>query len=150
MSVFDKFKRTVDIPGLKEDLKKSKSGKNDFPTVPEGNYEVEIEKLQPAETKSGNPALSVWFKIINGNYKNSKLFMTQPINFGFGLHKANEFLRSLGTSKEIVFDDFTQYENLLLDIAEEIVEQQDYELSYTINSKGYSEFGIEDIFEMEK
>lgn len=41
-----------------------------------------------------------------------------PLISGFGIHIANEFLRSLNLGIEIEFEDFTQYGKLIMECAE--------------------------------
>jgi hypothetical protein len=66
---------------------------------------------------------------------------------GFGIHMANEFLRSLESGVEINFEHFKQYNDMLLDITEAIeTEKLEYVLDYGENDKGYKTYKIEDVF----
>lgn len=147
--LWDKFDSAIDVEGLKKDVKEAAENGGDFKEVPIGEYEVKITKLELGETKTGNPAMKVWFKILVGEYKGSMLFMTQVLSSGFGIHKANEFLRSLGTEHDIEFNSYNQYGELLMDIAEYI---DDHKLEYGIEygQKGdFKTFDVKDIFETE-
>ena len=75
--------------------------------------------------------------------------MNQLIDEAFKIHIMNEFLRGLGTDKEIEFQSYTQYGNLLMDIQEEIDGKFEYGLKYTHNRKGFAQFEITEIFELE-
>ncbi len=89
--------------------------------VPHGEYEVKIEKMElTAAKETRKPMLSVWFKIVAGDYKNSMIFMNQVITEGFQIHIVNEFLRSLGTDVNVEFVSYKQYGNLIMDIKEVI------------------------------
>ena len=148
-NVFAKFDKQFDVKGLKEDLKSVSTNTADYKEVPFGTYEVAIEKLELVESKSGKPMVSCWMRVLEGEYKNSMLFMNQVIHAAFGLHMANEFLRSLGTALEVTFDNFSQYHNLLLNIHEAIDGNFEYAVEYGETSKGFSTFKITDVFEVQ-
>lgn len=150
MSIFDKFNQNVDIEGLKEDVKTASEGGGDFKEVPHGTYEVEVEKLEPKMSKSGKPMLSIWFKILDGEFENNRLFYNQVIHTGFGIHMANEMLRSLESDVEIDFEDFVQYEQLMMDVYENINGRLEYAIDYTANKKNpqFNDFKIIEVFEV--
>ena len=108
-----------------------------------------IEKIELRESSTKRPMVSIWMKILEGEYKGQLLFWNQVVDMGFGLHKVNEFLRSLDSGLEVQFENFTQYGNLLMDIHEAIDGKLEYGLKYSKNSKGYDEFEITDVFEVE-
>ncbi len=112
--------------------------------VPEGKYEVKIEKLELVESKKGDPMVSCWFKILGGKYKGNRIFMNQVVTQGFQIHIVNEFLRSLDTEIAIDFSGYHQYSNMLMDAAEE-ASQFVYVLDYGKN-KGFPTFKITDVF----
>ena len=150
-SIFEKFNKNIDLDGLKADVNEAKNngGLGEFKEVPLGDYEIGIEKLELKESKKGDPMVSVWFNILEGEFKNSKLFMNQVLTQGFQIHIMNEFLKSLGTDVEITFDDFTQYNNMLMDIMEKIDGKFEYALKYSENKKGYPTYSIKEIYELE-
>ena len=75
-------------------------------------------------------------------------FMNQVITQGFQIHICNTFLRSLDTGLDVVFDDFEQYANLVMDVHEKIDEQQlEFALKYGKTDKGFSTFEITEVFE---
>ena len=94
-NVFEKFDKEFDLAGLKEDLKSVGANKSEYKEVPLGTYEIKIDKLELTESKSGRPMVRCWMRILDGEYKNSIIFMNQVINISFGLHIANEFLKTL-------------------------------------------------------
>ena len=85
--------------------------------------------------------LSVWFQIINGEQKDRFIFMNQVVLQGFQIHTANEFLRSLETDETVEFKGYAKYNILILNIYEKIVNNE-YELDYQENKKGYKTFKI--------
>lgn len=149
MDIWAKFDQMVDTEGLKKDVKEVAENKIDYKEVPEGRYEVKIEKIELRQSKTGRPMVTFWFKILQGEYNNQYIFWNQVVDMGFGLHKVNEFLRSLDSGLEVQFENFTQYGNLLMDIHEAIDGKLEYGLKYSKNSKGYDEFEITDVFELE-
>ena len=148
-SIFDKFDKMVDVEGLKQDAKDAAENKMEFKEVPEGRYEVKIDKMELTESKKGRPMLTVWMKILEGEYKGQLIFYNQVVDIGFGLHNANEFLRSLDSGLDVTFENFNQYGNLIMDIHEAIDGVLEYGLKYGKNSKGYNTYEITDVFEVE-
>lgn len=154
MDIFDKFDKQFDTAALKEDEKKAaENGGGDFPEVPWGDYVVKVEQAELKESKtSGKPMVSIWFKILEGEYKNSMIFYNQVIASGFGLHMADEFLRSLETEIEVEFTSFRQYAEMLLDIAE-AAQALEYHLKYSErkakNGNSYNDYEIVEVFEAE-
>ena len=135
---FAQFDKSVDIEGLKKDVAEATSnGSGDFKEVPHGSYEVAITKLELAVSKKGNPMVTCWFKILDGDYKNSLLFMNQVVTQGFQIHLVDEFLRSLESGVEIG-----------LDVAEAIDGNKEYAIEYGEN-KGFNTFKITDVFDVD-
>lgn len=148
---FSKFDNMVDLDSLKKDIEeaKTKGGNGDYAEVPKGTYEVAIEKMELTESKtSHNPMVSVWLKILNGEWENNRLFMNQVITKGFQLHNMNEFLRSLKSTKEIEFKGYDQYANLLMDVHEEVINTHEYAIEYG-EKNGYNTFKVVEVFDIE-
>lgn len=146
---FSKFNQAFDLNALKNDIAEAaENGGGNFKEVPTGKYEVKIDKMELTESKKGDPMVSVWFKVLAGEYEGSRIFMNQVVNQGFQIHIVNTFLRSLDTGIEIGFDDFEQYGNLLLDVMEKIDEQKlEFALDYGETSKGFKTFEITEVYE---
>ena len=139
---WEEFDKDVDIENLEKDVEEASSREfGDYPDVPYGKYEVKITKLELTKSKKGDPMLSVWFQIINGEQKDRFIFMNQVILQGFQIHTANEFLRSLQTDEKVEFKGYAKYNILILNIYEKIVNNE-YELEYQENKKGYKTFKI--------
>lgn len=147
---FSKFDSIVDLEGLRKDIEDATKGASgEYAEVPLGSYEVAIEKMELTESKKGDPMVAVWFKIINGDYENSRLFMNQVITKGFQIHIVNNLLRSLGTSQEIEFKTYQQYADLLMDVHEEAVAKHEYAIEYGEN-KGYKTFKVIEVFDIDE
>ena len=148
-NLFDEFDKMIDTKALAEDVMNS-SDTPVYKEVPDGEYEVKVEKMELVATKETHkPMLSVWFKIVSGDLKGQLIFMNQVADEAFKIHIINEFLRSLSTDKDIEFVNYKQYGNLIMDVAEEIDGKFEYGLSYTHNRKGYAVFEIKEVFELE-
>lgn len=144
---FEKYDKKVDLEGLKKDIEDSSN--NDFKSVPHGNYEVAITKLELGESKKGDPMVKIWFKVVSeGEYKNSLIFMNQVITQGFQIHIVDELLRKLETDVDVHFESYSQYNEMLMDIFETIDGHFEYGLKYSDN-KGFDKFEITDVFELD-
>ena|SRR5690606_16484691 len=149
-NIWEKFDREINVEALQADIKEAAENGATFKKVPHGQYEVKIEKLELVATKeTNNPMVTIWFKVIDGEYKGSRIFMNQVVNQGFQIHIVNEFLRSLGSGIEIEFKNYSQYGQLLMDVHEAIDGKFEYALKYDQNNKGFDTFEIVEIYELE-
>ena len=146
---FSKFDKAVDLDRLKKDVEGAKENTGSFKEVPVGKYEVSVDKMELSESKKGDPMVSIWFKIISGEYKNSRLFFNQVITQGFQIHIVNELLRDMDTGLDIDFESYSQYGQLLLDVHEAVDGQLEFAIEYGEN-KGFKTFEITDVFEVEE
>ncbi len=148
-NLFDEFDKMIDTKALAEEVKNS-SDTPVYKDVPDGEYEVKIDKMELVATKETHkPMVSAWFKIVSGDLKGQLIFMNQVVDEAFKIHIVNDFLRSLSTDKEIEFVNYKQYGNLLMDVMEDIDGRFEYGLSYTHNRKGYAVFEIKEVFDLE-
>lgn len=147
---FSKFDKQVDLEGLKQDIAEAaENGSGDFKEIPAGTYEVAITKLELGESSKHDPMVKVWFKILEGEYKNSLIFMNQVVTRGFQFHIVNEFLKSLETDVDVCFESYSQYSEMLLDVFEAINGKCEFALKYGKNDKGFNTFEITDVFDVE-
>lgn len=145
---YSKFDKMVDLEGLQKDVAEAEENGGEYKEVPYGTYEVSIDKMELTESKSHKPMVSIWFKILAGEYKNSRLFFNQVIEQGFQISIVKAFLKSLDTDIEIKFESYSQFAQLLLDVNEAIDGQLEYEVKYEDN-KGFAKYTITDVFEVE-
>lgn len=146
---FSKFDKSTDLEGLKHDIQEASAngGNGDFKEIPLGNYEVKIKKLELVVSKKGNPMISCWMQILEGNYKNQLLFMNQVVTQGFQLAIARSFLRSLESGVDIVFESYSQFAQLLMDVAEAIDGKREYAVKYD-EKNGFNTFKIVEVYEI--
>lgn len=152
---FVKFDKMIDREGLLADIQRAAENSKEYTDVPSGTYEVKIERMELVETSElaknpGMPMVSIWFRILNGEYKNSCIFYNKVImgtsNDGFMIHTNNEFLRSLKSDIDIVFSSYTQYARLLFDVYEAINGKYEYALKYGENAQGFKTYEIKEVF----
>lgn len=148
-NIWEKFDKAIDVEGLQKDVQEAAENGTNFREVPHGEYEVKIEKLELVESKAGDPMVTVWFKVLAGDYKGSMIFMNQVITKGFQIHIMNEFLRSLDSGYDVEFRSYSQYGQLLMDIHEAIDGELEYLLKYSEGKKGFSNYEIVDVYEVE-
>ena len=154
-NIWDEFDKAIDTKGLAEDVKDAAENGGTLREVPESTYEVTVEKLELVKSKSGQPMVTCWMKIISGEFKNSRLFFNQVVAQGFQVHRCNEFLRALVAELddedaiEIEFKTYRQYGELLMDVAEAIDGNFEYAVEYSKNDKGYPNYEVKEVFVLE-
>lgn len=143
-NIWEKFDKEID-----KDIQKQieEAENSEFKEVPLGDYEVKVDNMELKISKSGNPMVSIWFRIVAGEFNNNLLFMNQVINMPFQIGIANKILRALDPNKNIEFETYSQYANLIMDIYEEIDGKYEYAIKYG-EKKGFSTFEVLDIFEV--
>lgn len=146
-SIWEKFDSMVDLEGLKQDIQAAAERNTERVEVPDGQYECKVEKMEMKESKSGNPMISIWFRIIAGDFKNSILFMNQTIHTGFGLHTAKKMLSDMDTGMPVDFQSFGQFANLIESVKEAIETQKlEYAVKYTTTKNDFKNFEITEVF----
>lgn len=151
---FSKFDEQVDLEALKGDVKEAEEngGTGDFPEIPDGTYVVKVDKMEVGETKDNRPMLKVQFRIIEGEHEKACLFMNRVL-FGTKndtnmIASAVTFLKNLEPSEEvgeIVFDSYSQFADLVLDVMEDIDGALEYEIEYKKDS--FNSISIKDVFD---
>ena len=149
--------KTVDTDALQDDIKDAaNSDFGDFPEIPDGDYEVSIAKMELKKSKKGDPMLSIRFEIEAGEFKGNLIFyngVMQPESqwAGLQIHHNNEMLRKIwdADDDEIKFESFSQYNDLILDIAEDVEDNDEwhYKLNQATNKKN-SDFKDLEILEV--
>jgi len=145
---WSKFDKQVDLNALKQDVKEAANNQTGFEELPLGTYAVKVDRMELKPSKKNDPMVSIWFKVIEGQNQNRLIFYNRVINQAFGIHMANEFLRSMGVSANIEFESYAQYANLLLDLSEEIEQAGlTYDLEVSEGKNGYREYKILEVYE---
>lgn len=151
---FDKINRSVDLEGLRKDVENaSANGTGDFPTIPAGKYEVALASMEIKGTKAdpNRPMLAVSFKILTGEYKNQRIFMNRVLlgtkNDANMIKSAEGWLTSLDSGVSTVFEDYKQFNQVVLDVAEAIDGKLEYAVDY--DPDRFNSISIEEVFEVE-
>lgn len=152
MGKFSKFNEAID-DDLKKNIKEAKEngGTGDYPELEEDTYHGKFEKLEVRETKDGRPMLSAMFRITEGEHKKQCLFFNRVLygtkNDANMIASAEGWLESLEPSEDIgpvAFDDYDQFADLVLDIAEDIAELE-YDVYYEPDA--FNNLHIEEVYE---
>ena len=153
---FTKFDAKVDLEGLQKDVKEAeKNGSSgDYPEVPKGKYEVAFEKIEIKGTKAepkGRPMLSAMARILDGEYKKQCVFLNRVLfgtkNDANMINSAVGWLKSLGTNVDVVFESYSQFDSLVMDIAEAVDKKLEYVIEY--DPKAFNTISIKEVFEVE-
>lgn len=141
---WDKFDKNVDMDEIKKDIEDAENGNGNRPDIPDDTYEVSVKKMELKQSKHGDPMLSIWFQIEAGEFKGSLIFyngVMQPAGqyLGLQIHNNDVILRGLKAFEddEVKFNGFNDYNDLIMDIAEEVEENDDYhyKLKQSTNAK---------------
>lgn len=156
-NMFDKWDKAIDTEGLVKDIAEAaeNGGQGNYKEVPHGDYEVAIQQMELKASKKGDPMVSIWFKVVSGEYKGSIIFYNQVITQGFQIHNCNEMLRKIASEMKekpvIEFRTYKQYGELLMDIFEAVEDNYEYGLHYTANKKNkqFSDFKVTEVYVLE-
>lgn len=156
---FSKFDEQINSEQLAKDIKEAAANQTDFPEVPKGTYIVKVEKLEIGETGpnsaggAGRPMLKGQFRIVEGEFEKQCLFINRVLfgtkNDANMIASAVGFLNKLEPSEDVgpvVFVNYSQFADLVLDIMEDIDGVLEYEVDY--DPKAFNSVSIKDVFEV--
>lgn len=126
----------------------------DYEEVPHGKYVVAIEQMEVKKTKTSNkPMLSIWFKILEGDFENNIIFYNQVIVEDFQISIAKDMLKELvakcDKAPEIKFEGYAKFNKLVMDVFELLADDYEYLLEYKAGKKGFSKYYIKEVYELE-
>lgn len=146
---FKKFQQQFPAEEMKKQTEEAK--KNEPQKIPDGEYRCKVEKMELKESSKGMPMCSIMFRIVAGDLKKQCIFYNRVLagtkNDGYMMKSNNDFLDSLDSGFEIAFEDWEQYNDLILDIFEAISKDR---LEYMVeveNDGKYATLTINDIIE---
>lgn len=159
MSIFDKYASKINAEELaasQKEITENSKGSGNYKEVPVGKYEVKVEKMEAKLSKGGNPMVSIWFKILKGDFKDSMIFYNGVFNEDWMRHRVVDFLSAIlddDTHKaeiNLILKDsnINQVNDFVLDIHEQVDGQLEYLLDYGLK-KGYNTYTIEEVFDAE-
>lgn len=157
-NIFEKFAKKIsaeELAASQKEINQNTSG-GDYPEVPVGTYEVKVEKMEAKMSKSNNPMVSIWFKILNGDFKDSMIFYNGVYQEDWMRHRVVEFLSALldddshKAEINLILKDcnINEVNDFVMDIHEQIDKHFEYLLDYGL-SKGYNTYTIKEVFDVE-
>lgn len=150
---FSKFDEQVNLDQLKKDAEEivKNGGTGDYPEIEAGTYHGKFEKLEVGETKDHRPMLKAMFRITEDPHKKQCLFLNRVLygtkNDANMIASAIGWLESLEPSEDvgpITFNSYSQFNDLVLDIAEDISELE-YDVEYDPNA--FNTISIDAVYE---
>ena len=150
---FSKFDKEVDLAQLKKDADEivKNGGTGDYPEIEAGTYHGKFEKLEMTETKDKRPMMKAMFRITGDPHRNQCLFMNRVLygtkNDANMIASAIGWLESLEPSEDIgdiKFESFSQFNDLIMDIAEDISELE-YDVEY--DPKSFNSISVSAVFD---
>ena len=156
-NIFEKYASKINAEELaasQQEINANAKGGGNYKEVPLGKYEVKVEKLECKMSKSNNPMVSVWFKILEGDYKDSMIFYNGVFYEDWMRHRVVKFLSALLDDSDhegeinliLKSNDVDTINNFCMDIHEAIDGTFEYLLDYG-TQKGYNTYIIEEVYE---
>ena len=160
---FSKFDEQVNMDELSKQIAEAKEngGTGDYDEAPAGTYEGTIEKMEVGSTKDGRPMFKVQFRISVGldgkteeyvaGFKKKKpcLFMNRVLygtkNDGNMIQSVIGWLDKLESETPVVFESYSQFNDLVLDLAEEC-EGLGLEIEYDPDK--FNSISIKDVWDL--
>ena len=147
---FKKFNKEFPAEEMKKQMKEAAEnggGSN----LPDGEYIAKLDKMELGESSKHALMIKAQFRIIEGEHKKQCIFKNQVLtgtkNDGFMMVKAKEFLESLDSGIDVVFEDWEQFNDLVFDIAE-AVQEDDLRFVIVLDTDGkYQNMEIADVME---
>ena len=147
---FSKFDEQINAEELTRDIAAAAENNQQFEDTPDGTYIAKVEKLEVGATKDGRPMLKAMFRITEGDMEKRCVFVNRVLfgtkNDAAMIASAIGFLNSLDSGIDIVFESYSQFADLVLDVFEEINSTLEYEIKY--EKDAFQAVSITDVFEV--
>ena len=159
MSIFEKYTKKVNAEELaasQKEINQNASGGGNYPEVPLGTYEVKVEKMEAKMSSKNNPMVSIWFKILKGEFKDSMIFYNGVFHEDWMRHNVVSFLSALldddnhKAEINLILKDsnINEINDFVMDIHEQIDGHLEYLLDYG-QKKTYNTYTIKEVFDAE-
>lgn len=155
--IFAKYMNQFNTDEIEKSKEEIQQNSNEYQEVPVGKYVVKVDQISCGHSKnSGNPMVTIWFKIIEGKYANSLIFYNGVFYQDFMRHNVAKLLSSLLDNPKteamvnliLKSSDVTEINDFCLDVHEEINGKLEYLLDYG-EKKGYKTYKIESVYDAE-
>lgn len=162
---FSKFDQSLNSDMEKQIKEAKKNGAGESLETPAGSYVAAIEKMELAATKDGRPMFKVQLRVIEpgdeakedvreylSHFKNKKpcLFMNRVIygtkNDANMIASVIGWLEKLEPSVPVEFKNYSQFNDLILDIYEEVAEAIEVCVDYDPNA--FNSIFISEVFDV--
>lgn len=156
MSIFEKYNAKINPEELKasqQEIQANSTG-GTREEVPVGKYEVKVDRLEAKMSKSNNPMVTIWFRILEGKYENSIIFYNGTFHSDWMRHRVAKMLSDLMGDVDCTAEinvilksgDMQMINDFCMDLHESIDGKLEYLLDYGM-SKGYNTYAIAEVFE---
>lgn len=150
-NLFAEWDKEYNAKEMKKEVKEAAEKNKDFDELKPDTYPVYIKQMELTETKTTKaPMLAIQLKVSEGAAKNRMMFINFVLTSPYVIHKANTFLKSLGSDVDVEFDGYGKYAAMVEDIYEWTEEHQcDYDVEYSIveiKGKSYNEYKVVDVY----
>lgn len=156
MSIFDKFAKKINAEELAASQAEiSKNASGDYPEIPVGKYEVNVSKIEAKMSSKNNPMVTIWFKILEGKYKDGIIFYNGTYHEDWMRHRVVDLLSTILDDDKhkaeinLILKDYdvNVVNDFVMDIHEQIDGKFEYLLDYGLK-KSYNTYTIEEVFEV--
>lgn len=163
---FTKFDATINEAEITKQIEAAKeNGQGQGKDTPAGNYVARIEKMEIRATKDGRPMFSVQLRVVDAgenasaevteyltHFKNKKpcLFMNRVIygtkNDANMIQSVIGWLEKLEPAEPVVFKNYSQFNDLILDIYEDVADAVELEVEY--DPEAFNSISIKEVYDL--
>lgn len=157
MSIFDKYASKIDAAELaksQQEIEANSQNSGEREEVPNGSYEVKAEHLEAKVSKTGNPMVNIWFRILHGKFEKSVIFYNGTYHEDWMRHRVAKFLSDLLDDGDrtaeincILKGNLREVNEFLSDVQHSINDRLEYLLDYG-ESKGYKTYAIAEVYDV--
>ena len=152
-NIWEQFDNNTDLAAFEEGVKNAENQSGDFEDLPHGKYEVALQNIELKPTKKkGDPMIVSAFKVIEGNHNGRLIWVNQVVDTPVKMNIGLNFINSMKPDTKVSFDKSGGMSKLaedLVDAGEEISKTKEFVLDFGQNKKGYDQYTIETVFELE-
>lgn len=143
-----RFNSKVNLEEIRKELATTSNKGMNREEVPSGTYEVKVEKMEIRPTKKEDPMISIWFRILDGKYKNQCVFFNRVLTTGKNISMVVLFMRSFKSGVAVEFQDFVQFNDVIQEVFESINRKKyEFALKLTKQDNGFDDYEIADVFQ---
>lgn len=137
----------MDYAKFAEEAREADTNSQEYTEVPVGEYECAIKKMELKETQNGDDLLSVWWEILEGEYKGQLMFQNIFMGGQFGTVNYKKFMQSIKTDVDVYdFSNRNELEDVIAEVFDDVTSKYEYLVESYNNKKNFKEFKIKDIY----